>query len=67
MSKLDKKIVTPITRLEIKAGAKFVERVAENLRRKLEAGARHSKSDQEMLQTMHDHAVSLGAKCGEQA
>lgn len=27
------------------------------------AGARHSSSDMKMLQTMHDHAVSLGAKC----
>lgn len=29
------------------------------------AGARHSQRDQQMLQTMHDHAVSLGAVCGE--
>jgi len=27
------------------------------------AGARNSKADQSKLQTMHDHAVSLGAKC----
>ncbi len=27
------------------------------------AGARHSKSDQKMLQTVHDHSVSLGAAC----
>jgi hypothetical protein len=27
------------------------------------AGARHSKADQEMVQTMHDTAVSLGADC----
>jgi 2'-5' RNA ligase len=27
------------------------------------AGARHSRGDQKMLQTMHDHAVSLGANC----
>lgn len=26
-------------------------------------GARHSSKDQKMLQTMHDHAVSLGANC----
>lgn len=28
-----------------------------------EAGARHSAADVKMLQTMHDHAVSLGAAC----
>lgn len=28
------------------------------------AGARNSKNDLLKLQTMHDHAVSLGAKCG---
>lgn len=28
-----------------------------------EAGARHSKGDMKMLQTVHDHAVSLGAAC----
>lgn len=27
------------------------------------AGARHSASDRKMIQTMHDHAVSLGADC----
>jgi hypothetical protein len=27
------------------------------------AGARHSRQDQTMIQTMHDHAVSLGAQC----
>lgn len=27
------------------------------------AGARHSKSDRDMIQTMHDHAVKLGASC----
>ena len=27
------------------------------------AGARNNKNDQSKLQTMHDHAVSLGAKC----
>jgi hypothetical protein len=29
-----------------------------------EAGARHSKRDMTQLQTIHDHAVSLGADCG---
>lgn len=29
-----------------------------------EAGARHNKSDQQMIQTVHDHAVCLGANCG---
>jgi hypothetical protein len=28
------------------------------------AGARHSGSDAKMIQTMHDHSVSLGASCG---
>lgn len=28
------------------------------------AGARNSKADQEKIQTMHDHSVSLGASCG---
>lgn len=28
------------------------------------AGARHSKADNEMIQSMHDHAVKLGASCG---
>jgi len=31
----------------------------------LKAGARHSKKDSSMVQTIHDHAVSLGAMCGE--
>lgn len=31
------------------------------------AGARHSKRDTAMLQTMHDHAVALGASCGGKA
>ncbi len=31
----------------------------------LEAGARHSKSDTALLQTIHDHALSLGASCGD--
>lgn len=31
------------------------------------AGARHSRRDAAMLQTMHDHAVSLGASCGGKA
>lgn len=33
------------------------------------AGARHSRQDQTMLQTMHDHSVALGASCdmGEKA
>ncbi len=30
-----------------------------------EAGARNSKSDLQILQTIHDHAVSLGAACSE--
>ena len=29
------------------------------------AGARHSAGDNKMVQTIHDHAVSLGAVCGE--
>jgi len=29
------------------------------------AGARHSRKDSGMVQTIHDHAVSLGASCGE--
>jgi len=29
------------------------------------AGKRHSASDQKMLQTVHDHAVSLGAECAQ--
>lgn len=29
----------------------------------MEAGARHSKGDLTMLQTMHDHSVKLGASC----
>lgn len=28
-------------------------------------GARHSSKDQSMIQTVHDHAVSLGATCAE--
>lgn len=28
------------------------------------AGARHSRSDRDMIQAVHDHAVSLGADCG---
>lgn len=35
----------------------------EALRRYLEAGARHSGKDTAMLQTIHDHAVELGAAC----
>ena len=31
----------------------------------LEAGARHSKSDTALLQTIHDHAISLGAACDD--
>lgn len=31
------------------------------------AGARHSRRDTAMLQTMHDHAVALGASCGSKA
>ncbi len=31
----------------------------------LKAGARHSRKDSGMVQTIHDHAVSLGASCGE--
>lgn len=30
---------------------------------KAAAGARHSMSDMEMIQAVHDHAASLGAKC----
>lgn len=30
----------------------------------LEAGARHSKADSNMIQQVHDHAVGLGAGCG---
>lgn len=33
----------------------------------LKAGARHSRGDIRMLQTVHDHAVSLGASCGGKA
>lgn len=32
----------------------------------IEAGKRHSAGDQQMVQTVHDHAVSLGASCGTQ-
>lgn len=32
----------------------------------MKAGARHSAGDSKMVQTIHDHAVSLGAMCGEQ-
>jgi hypothetical protein len=35
----------------------------EALRRYLEAGARHSGRDMTMVQTIHDHAVDLGATC----
>lgn len=31
----------------------------------IEVGARNSKSDQQIIQTMHDHAVALGACCAE--
>lgn len=31
------------------------------------AGARHNRRDTQMLQTMHDHAVTLGASCGTKA
>lgn len=34
---------------------------------KAKAGARHSKADNESIQAIHDHAVSLGATCGEKA
>jgi hypothetical protein len=30
------------------------------------AGARNSKSDQDKIQTMHDHSVALGANCGSE-
>lgn len=30
------------------------------------AGARNSKADAKMLQTIHDHAISLGAACGDE-
>ena len=40
-------------------------KVKEALKRYLEAGARHSKSDSTMVQTIHDHSVELGAMCGE--
>ena len=33
----------------------------------IKAGARHSRRDTVMLQTMHDHAVALGASCGGKA
>jgi hypothetical protein len=35
-------------------------------RRLTEAGKRHNASDQRLLQTVHDHAVSLGASCAPQ-
>lgn len=31
----------------------------------VEVGARNSAADQQVLQTIHDHAVSLGASCGD--
>jgi hypothetical protein len=31
------------------------------------AGKRHSASDQQIVQTMHDHAVALGAGCATEA
>lgn len=31
----------------------------------MKAGARHSKADMELLNKIHDHAVDLGAKCGD--
>jgi hypothetical protein len=30
------------------------------------AGARNSKADAKMIQTIHDHAISLGAACGDE-
>ena len=39
-------------------------KVKEALGRYLEAGARHSKSDSTMVQTIHDHSVELGPMCG---
>lgn len=34
------------------------------IKKLFEAGARHSDSDNKLIQTMHDHSVSLGAACG---
>ncbi len=42
------------------------EALAERAVRTL-VGKRHSSSDQKMVQTVHDHAVSLGAECAKPA
>jgi len=41
-----------------------IESIVTALQDKLqEAGARHNREDNAMVQTIHDHAVSLGAAC----
>jgi hypothetical protein len=41
----------------------FPEEPLEKSMQSHKAGARHSRADMEMLQTVHDHAVKLGASC----
>lgn len=41
----------------------LISRVVKSVMSAFKAGARHSKSDTEMLQNIHDHATALGAQC----
>lgn len=54
-----------------KMAAKFKPFVKKAARKKAapvaEAGARHSKTDQALIQTIHDHSIALGADTGASA
>src|SRR4051812_21142039 len=43
----------------------IAQRLQELLTQLREAGARNSKSDLQLLQSIHDHAMTLGANCAE--
>lgn len=56
---IDKGMPILWARLDTKGEVTFAKGLIEK------KGARHSKSDNEMIQKMHDHSVALGAACKE--
>lgn len=59
----DKESAIAICYTSISGNAAKAQKYAEELAVKF--GARHSRSDMQALQAMHDHSVQLGAVCGE--
>ncbi len=57
-------------KLNGKMAAKFKAKMGATVKKPVkaaEAGARHSKTDQSLIQTIHDHSIALGAEAGATA